>query len=71
MKDNKISTRIKDFIIKTISVKIIIWFGVATGAFFIGILPWQGWLLVSGLCFASRTTEKVLLKYFSKGEGNE
>ena len=66
MKDNKIITRINDFFIKFISVKIIVWFGAATAAFFTGILPWYGWLIVSGMCFAARTTEKVIMKYLDK-----
>lgn len=64
--------RIKVFLIKIISVKIIFWFGSATIAFFLGILPWYGWLIVSGMCFAARTTEKLLTKYIQKnGENNE
>ena len=70
MKDNKISTRIKDFFIKFISIKVILWFGTATVAFFLEILPWYGWLIVSGMCFAARTTEKILIAYLLKEEEN-
>jgi hypothetical protein len=68
MKDNKIRTRIRDFVIKTISVKIIIWFGTATFLLWFQLIPWWGWLVISGMCFATRTTEKLLMKYFSRNE---
>lgn len=65
---NNFKKRISDFFIKIISIKIIIWFGVATVALFMGLLPWVAWLAVSGMCFAARTTEKLLMKYFDRGE---
>jgi len=63
MKQNQIIERIKYFFIKLISIKIIGWFGTATVLLFFRLLPWWGWLIVSGMCFAARTTEKLLTKY--------
>ena len=66
MKQNQIIQRIKYFFIKFISIKIIGWFGTATVLLFFHLIPWWGWLIVSGMCFAARTTEKLLTKYIEK-----
>jgi len=63
--------RVKDFFIKIISVKIIVWFGVATTLLIMQRIPWYAWLVVSGMCFAARTTEKLLMKYLDKGRRDE
>ncbi len=52
--------RIKDFFIKLISVKILVFFSIATILLWYNKIPWYGWLIASGFVFAARTTEKLV-----------
>ena len=70
---NQIIERIKYFFIKLISVKLIVWLGIITVLLFFSFfmelyfeIIFIGWLIVSGMCFAARTTEKLLTKYIEK-----
>ena len=64
-----ILSRIKSLIVKTISIKILLWYAPATVLFGMKILPWYAWLAISGMIFAIRTTEKILLKLADKWPG--
>lgn len=61
--------RIKSLVIKIISIKILLWYIPATVLFAYKILPWYAWLAISGMIFAIRTTEKILLKLADKWPG--
>jgi hypothetical protein len=65
MKDGKISTRLKHFAIKALSIKILIFFGIATVAMFTveGFPIWM-WFAVGLIVFASRTVEKWVGRLF-------
>lgn len=58
--------RIKDFFIKLISIKVIVWFGSATVLLIIHRISPVMWLLISGMVFAARTTEKIVMKYLER-----
>ncbi|KPK96017.1 hypothetical protein AMJ80_02435 [bacterium SM23_31] len=60
------SKRIKDFFIKLISIKVILWYGSASVLLFMGKITPIVWLIVSGMVFAARTTEKLLTKYIER-----
>ena len=58
--------RIKDFFIKLISVKIIVFFSISTLLLWNSKLPWYGWLIAAGFVFAARTTEKLVTLWIKK-----
>lgn len=59
-------SRIRDFFIKLISIKVIVWFGSATVLLILNRISPVMWLLISGMVFAARTTEKIVLKYLER-----
>ena len=61
--------RIHDFFIKLISIKVILWFGSATFLLAFGKIKPIVWLIVSGMVFATRTTEKIIMRYLDKKNG--
>lgn len=58
--------RIKMFFVKLISIKVIIWYGSVTVLLFMEKVTPLIWLIVSGMVFAARTTEKIIMKYLEK-----
>ena len=62
--------RIRDFFIKLVSIKVILWFGSTTYLLVIDKIKPLVWLIVSGMVFATRTTEKIIMRYIDKKNGS-